>query len=902
MPRHHEVPYRTERDVEANLLRPLFHDVLEYPETDLEWAKPVQFQLGREIRTKEADLVVSHGGRPVITVEAKRPTEAVLSALSQTDSYAFALSTPYSVITNGRQLVLRGYYSFNSKINIVDDSVERLRKQHWQDLISLISARNIAESIREPANEIQAPSPEQIKDYRRFFRRIHNAMRDRDKLDPGAAFDELSKLLFLKAAEDEWRLRRPERPVLTPEKIEEWAAIGRARELVNEWFQSATEDVFPGVFGPHPRIGLNTETLQEVLRLLRPFHVRNGDVDVKGRAFEEFLPSQLRGAGLGQYFTPRPIVNFMTAMAEISIHDVVVDFACGSGGFLIKAFEHMKDRVDQMPDGTLRRLGVDRERLLDDIRTNQVFGIDAEPRAARTAKMNMLMWGDGKRVVRGNALAATDMSGEPYDPPDYDPDVPGSGCTVILANPPFGSKEKDADVLQRYVLGSKLKKRKSEKTELLFIEKGLNLLRPEGRMLIVLPQGIISGRKYVHVRDLIHSRAEVRSIVSLPTHTFVQSGVPTVNTCVVYLQKFTTEKRALYEKRTRGLDPDEVRRALRADPEFDYPIFMATAEYIGYEPSGRSIVEEGEPTDLDLILADFEGQADLQEAEIDPFEFAETYYGERSKLRREQTIRGTRRGLKTSFLVPFSETEDRLDPPFHFFRRRAGEYVESLEPLGGNIEVISDRFRPVTDDELDGEYPILSVSSDGKITVNKYLPGDEFTQSYKRVSAGDIVYNPSRINIGSIGVVPEDLDGAYTSPEYIVFRPGPWDPEFLVGLLRSPFYRLYIDIVATGSIRDRVLKTELKTIRVPLVADEVQSALTNEAQNVARDSLAARKRIATEKAKLMDRLHALVLLSHREDQHDLEIARARLAEIDADPSQLVEGDALQETFREILAD
>ena len=69
-------------------------------------------------------------------------------------------------------------------------------------------------------------------------------------------------------------------------------------------------------------------------------------MDVKGRAFEEFLPSQLRGEGLGQYFTPRPIVNFMADLAEISIHDVVTDFACGSGGFLIKAFEQMQRGVD----------------------------------------------------------------------------------------------------------------------------------------------------------------------------------------------------------------------------------------------------------------------------------------------------------------------------------------------------------------------------------------------------------------------------------------------------------------------------------------------------------------------------------------------------------------------------
>lgn len=892
------VSFRTERDVEANLLRPLFHEVLGYPDKDLEWARRVRFQLGREVRYKEADLVVNYRKKPVITVEAKKPTEPVRTALSQADSYAFALSTPYSVITNGKQLVLRGYYSFNSKINIVDESVDNLLGTNWHELTSLISRANIAASIKDASarNIIEEPDEEKIKDYRRFFRRIHNAIRDRDRLDPAAAFDELSKLLFLKASEDEWRSRNRSRPVLTPEKIEEWEQLGRGIDLVNEWFRSATDEVFPGVF-EQPRITLSTESLKEVLGMLAPFHVKNGEVDVKGRAFEEFLPSQLRGEGLGQYFTPRPIVNFMAALAGISIHDTVVDFACGSGGFLIKAFEHMKARVEELPDGTLRRLGVNREQILDDIRERHIFGVDAEPRAARTAKMNMLMWGDGRRVVRGNALAETDMNGKPYAPAEYDEKDPESGCTVILANPPFGSKEKDQHVLKRYVLGSKNQERKSEKTEILFIEKGLNLLRPEGRMLIVLPENIFAGRKYEAVRNFIHARAEVRAIISLPTHTFVQSGVPTVNTCVVYFQRFTKEKEALYAEATRGMDAEQARQRLREDPAFDYPIFMATSEYIGYEPSGRSIVQEGEQTDLDLILADFD-LAEIPEPDTDLFEFAAKHYGEKTTLRREQTIRGTKRGLKTSFVVNFHDIEDRLDPAFHFFRRRAGALVETFEPLKGNIRVLSDRFTPKTDDELDREYPILSVSSDGKITINKYLKGEDFTQSYKRVTAGDIVYNPSRINIGSIGVVPHELDGCYSSPEYVVFRPLRWNSEFLVSLMRSPFYRMYIDIVATGSIRDRVLKAELETIRVPAVSAADQATVEAEVGRVDDHVAQSVGEIADEKAELVDLFRKLLLDAADMDRIDARIARDRLDAVVADPTQLVEGDELS---RELAA-
>jgi type I restriction enzyme M protein len=284
-----------------------------------------------------------------------------------------------------------------------------------------------------------------------------------------------------------------------------------------------------------------------VLDELRGFQVRNGDLDVKGRAFEEFLPTQLRGKRLGQYFTPRPIVNFMVSLAGISIYDVVEDFACGSGGFLIKAFEQMQGGVEQLPDGTLQRMGTTRGDLLEDIKSHQLFGIDAEPRAARTAKMNMLMWGDGRRVVRGNALDVKDKAGRPYDVAEYDERNQGSGCTLILANPPFGSTEKDQRILRQYVLGSRDREKESENTEVLFLEKGLRLLRPEGKMLIVLPQGLLSTATNDRVRDLIHSEAEIRAIISLPTHTFVQSGVATVNACILFVQKFTRDKKELYD-------------------------------------------------------------------------------------------------------------------------------------------------------------------------------------------------------------------------------------------------------------------------------------------------------------------------------------------------------------------
>lgn len=848
----------SERDIEMKLLQPLFHNTLGYPEDSLRADVAVKLTFGREKKTGKADLVAYYKGKPVIVVEAKKPTETLQSGIDQVDSYAFALQTPYSVVTNGKGFVLRGYYSFNSRINIVEETVEDLRKNDWEKLKDLISFTNIFASISDKENKPAKIDEEKIRDYRRFFRNIHNIIRDGDKLDPSASFDEMSKLLFFKAAEDEWTKLKGGQQMLTLEKIEEWERMGKGVDFVNTWFSEAASDLFPDVFEENTKINLSIETLKEVLKATKGFHVRNGDVDVKGRAFEEFLPTQLRGKGLGQFFTPRPVVNLMVDLAEISIHDTVVDFACGSGGFLIKAFERMQKLVDQLPDGTWRRLDIDKEEFMNAVKDHQLYGIDAEPRAARTAKMNMLMWGDGRRVVRGNALDITDFNGKFYEPIEYDENKKGSGCTVILANPPFGGSEKKSDILKRYKLGSKNIERSSQKTEILFLEKGVKLLRPQGKMLIVIPQGIISNESYDYVRDFLHSEVEIKSIISLPTHTFVQSGVQTVKTCILYVQKFTEEKKQLYNEKTKNKNIQEIRKILRTDPVFNYSIFMGTAEFIGYEPSGRSIIAKNEKTDLDLLLEDYLNQQALSRPSVDIISFAKAHYDEKPLRKTDQVIRGTQRGLKTSFVMELKETDDRLDPPFYLLRYQAGNMLASFLPLSSMIERGGIRFRPETDDEKDQEYPILSVSNDGKISLNEYIKGENFTQSYKKVNTGDIVFNPYRVNIGSIGVVPKEWNGAYVSPAYVVFRTKEHNPQFLVNLLRSPFYKMYIDVVSTGSIRDSLSFDLLQSIRVPNVENDQQ-------KNINKDLTIAEEKIENllrdvdiKKETVIEKMHGLI--------------------------------------------
>jgi len=766
---------RSERDVEAKVIAPLFRDILGYHDDDMHWAVPVDMQFGREVRTKEADLVVTHNGDNVIVVEAKKPTEPVLGATGQTDSYAFALESPFSGVTE------------------------------------------VSASSSESPQTITSPDREKIKDYRRFFKGLHNAIRDGDKLDPTAAFDELGKMLLMSAADEALKETKPGHEPLSKAAVETAAhtSAKKATRLINLHFDEVVQSAFPLLSEKKSSIELSPGTVADILEKLRPFSVRSEDVDLKGRAFEEFLPSQLRGKGLGQYFTPRPLVEFMCDLAEVSLSDVLLDFSCGSGGFLINAYERMREEVDLIPSGTLRRLGQTRETLIEDVKNQQIFGVDAEPRAARTARMNMLLWGDGRCVTRGNALADKDSSGEPYPVQPYREGDQTTGCSLILANPPFGAREKDKKVLKKYRFGLRLKERKSQKTEILFVERAIQLLRPEGRMAIVLPTGLLSADSFSDLRGFILRNAKINAIISLPTHAFVQSGVPTVNTVILYMQKHSAKTDAILAKELKDETISGYKELSSKKPELDYSIFMGMVEDIGYEPNGRLTNGSGRTTDLDLILEDIWNGESGKMSDLDIFNYAERLYKSKGTRRRDQVIRGSSENLKFSFSKRASELTDRLDPSSYIMDSKLEALAPKMEHIGSKVKEVSNRFRPSSDEELDTEYHILTVSSDGKITVRETVRGEDITGIHKVAEAGDIVFNPMRANIGSIGLVGDELNGGLVSPDYRVVRVSDIDSEYLVGLLRTPFYKMYIDVLTTGSIRDRLYPAHLQGMRIP---------------------------------------------------------------------------------------
>lgn len=550
-------------------------------------------------------------------------------------------------------------------------------------------------------------------EFANLLHRCHNIIRNIEKLDPAAAFDEIAKILFMKVYAERSLLKGQRDNKFTKEWFE------KAKEFnpdYLEWLFESTKKDFAKdqIFLRDEKINLKEHTAIKIIEELQIYNLSLTSTDIKGIAFERFLGRTFRGE-IGQFFTPRSIVEFMVEMIDPLENEISCDPASGSGGFLIRIFgkvreDIQKDIIRQYEEYKQQLVGdkasdkVTAEQALklnekyeqlhkelqnDSLSTHSrlfklsnycIFGTDANDRMARTSKMNMIMHGDGHGGIHhhNGLLNINGIFENRFD--------------VILTNPPFGSQVEKADVVQasdtqlrfpnerekleegrrfaikdgfeeyikeyyeRYgievyekaqsqILNNigkpiaslfKLKPDlQSDKTEHLFINRCLDLLKPGGRMGIVLPEGVFNTPNAEYVRKFVEGRAFVRAVVSLPNETF-NSAKASVKCSILFLQKFNTQTQQKWdtllqtykekfeiefsqeldelqeiinyrkskEEKVAKFNAEDKKKARKkleqlqekmrqyswqsAKNDFDYPIFMAETEFVGITSTGET--------------------------------------------------------------------------------------------------------------------------------------------------------------------------------------------------------------------------------------------------------------------------------------------------------------------------
>ena len=401
----------------------------------------------------------------------------------------------------------------------------------------------------------------------RALKKSHDTLWAGGKRNPTVAFDELSKIIFVKIR-DEKRGRKNGEYYDFQIKTHEPAESVFKR--IDGIYQEAKEKD-PEVFKESLKV--DPEELYTVVEHLQSLSLNKTDLDTKGVAFEQFMEDFFKGKS-GQYFTPREIVNFAIKMMDIKNDDTVLDPACGSGGFLLHALDKVRNDASEYFEND----EAEKYRFWHDFAQNNLFGIEINDSIARVAKMNMIIHDDGHTNVIGfDALEDIDKMNR------KNPGFAKNRFDIIVTNPPFGANVKMSEhpYLEKYFLGKDKtgKKTKSnQKTEVLFIERCIDFLKLKtGKMAIVLPDGILTNSTLQPVRNYLMEKTQILAVVSLPQFAFTHFGAGVKSSLVFVRKKAENEKLG------------------------KYPIFMAIAEHIGYDATGRKDAKN----DLDKICEEF---------------------------------------------------------------------------------------------------------------------------------------------------------------------------------------------------------------------------------------------------------------------------------------------------------
>jgi type I restriction enzyme M protein len=309
-------------------------------------------------------------------------------------------------------------------------------------------------------------------------------------------------------------------------------------------FEKVKIAVYDDVFSKADTITLDPESVRYVVGELQNYCVMEADRDAIGDAFEVFIGPALRGTE-GQFFTPRNVVKMMVEILDPKPGEMIIDPACGSGGFLITALAHVWKHIaaEAKLKNWTERQRVKRE---VDVATECFRAIDKDSFLAKVCKAYMALIGDG----RGGVFCENSLL-----PPDEWHPVARSKLElgtfdVLMTNPPFGAKIpiKGAAVLSQYDLGYKWSRDKATKEpvrtatledkrapQILFLERCLQFLKPGGRMGIVLPESILGNPSYEYIVAFVQKRTIIRGIVTMPESLFKTSGKGGTHTKVAVL-------------------------------------------------------------------------------------------------------------------------------------------------------------------------------------------------------------------------------------------------------------------------------------------------------------------------------------------------------------------------------
>ena len=819
----------SEAEVETRLLAKLFSD-LGYPSTSIvpkKHIKALRIHDGRSTTMKEVDfLLKDSGGNARIVVEAKDPSVNILYAWGQAASYALSYNRDKTLEYEKIKwlLISNGYFTALFRHDNITPIVTLQLSDFASGTPPYVTLRTYIKygAVQEAPKAVLPFESLPPRKLNQLFADSHTLVWKKEKLAPADAFFEFCKFIFIKIREDKKREELPAttEPYMIP-LTEEWLKVQSTtsnhpvRDILFKNLHDELEDAIQTqgkkrIFEKDETLKLSASTCADLIRSFQSVNLSSIDEDLNGRMFEVFLSASIRGKDLGQFFTPRSVVDFMTRIAlrdvDIKKPPRVLDACCGTAGFLIEVMAYLTGRLRN----DTRLTDVERESIRRIICNECLYGIEANERVTRIARINMYLHGDGgSHIFHGDGLdidppISPDMTPEQRkEVEEFKESIVNGTFDLILTNPPFSMNYSSSNIEEKRILNQHLLTRgeSSAKSSILFLNRYLELLADGGEMLIILDDTVINGKSYEKVRTWILDNFVVLGVHSLPFNAFFKAKA-NIKTSILHLRKKTNST------------------------EQQCSIFMSISNNIGHDNSLHDTPFRNNLTET--LIAYLEWQ---RTGELSPTIRMNAEATENLECPQQYWLVAPER-LSAERFDAFFYCPD-LDETFSAVQRAAIKGEIDLirgETLARRAKLsTTDKALLRQSEELYKYIEIGDVTQYGLIT--KYLEGlfeDLPTRGEYQIHTGDVLLALNNSSRGTVVLVPPEFDGAICTSGFLVIVPKDKEEGLLLWYaLRSEICRKQIYYLAqTASQPELKIDAWNSYFVIPLPrGDSRQSAL-----------------------------------------------------------------------------
>ena len=598
------------------------------------------------------------------------------------------------------------------------------------------------------------------------FEDIHNYIYANDGLSEQQALEEIVKILFIKFYDEQ----REKKSFCISDNESLKTNFGKDQnsflDRINQLFEE-TKEKYDIYFDSKDRLKLSTQSLAFVVKKLQVINFKNSKNDANGLAFQKFLGRRAKG-GRGQFFTPDPIIDFCVEIIQPNPDEKIIDPACGTGGFLFSSLRYIRENYKDID--------------IQNYVQNNIFGIEINTRISQMAKIKFLIECNADpNILCSNALINIKELSLKYKQQANLTNLENY-FDVILTNPPFGTQGKitNYELLSKYELGHKWNKHgkdyvrsnnvlKGQVPEILFIERCLQLLRPGGRLGIVLPNGHFENSSLEYLRKYIRDKANMLGVVLLPQETFIPYGTG-VKASLLFLQKKNGEvinrKQVFFSK---------IIKTGYAGNKNGSPIYEKDKYGLVIVENGQRIIDE-----------------DFSEVVHDYNQFLKTF-----SIKSEK-----------SFSISSNQLNRRFDYNYHSPENR--KLIASLMKLKAVrlcevAEIVKTKSKRLKQNEI-VEYIELSdiYTKSFEIINSTTLPtGDLPSRASYEVKTGDVITAVAGNSIGTrkhaTAYVTEEFNRAICTNGFRVLRNLKINPFYLLYYFQSDLFLKQVFMYRTGA-------------------------------------------------------------------------------------------------------